>query len=125
MTGMVEGFPASDWIQAREVVRDLLIQRARRRTAQTITYSDLVAQLPVVIEPDDPRLSRLLDEISRVEFAEGRGFLTVLVVHKRGDLMPGKGFFDMAAGCGAVFADRERFWVEAFNEVLAAWRTND
>jgi len=42
--------------------------------AQTITYGDLVAQLPIAIEPNDPRLSKLLDEISRQEFAEGRGF---------------------------------------------------
>ncbi len=123
MTGMVEGFAASDWIQAREIARNLLIQRARRPAAQTITYGELVTQLPIVIEPDDPRLSKMLDEISRQEFAEGRGFLTVLVVHKWGDLMPGKGFFDMAADCGAAFTSRERFWAEAFNEVLSAWRT--
>ncbi|WNF53162.1 hypothetical protein [Pseudomonas sp. SG20052] len=122
MIGMVEGFPISDWIRARDVARDLLIQRARRPAAQTITYGDLVAQLPIAIEPDDPRLSKLLDEISRQEFAEGRGFLTVLVVHKRGDLMPGKGFFEMAADCGVAFTNRERFWTEAFNEVLWTWR---
>ncbi|WP_131679698.1 hypothetical protein [Metapseudomonas furukawaii] len=123
MTGMIQGFPASDWVRARNIARDVLVERARRPAAQTITYSDLVARLPIAIEPNDPRLSALLDEISRMEYAEGRGFLTVLVVHKRGDLMPGEGFFSMAAECGASFTDRERFWSDALNVVLFAWRS--
>lgn len=117
-----EGFALSDWIRARDVARDVLIQRARRPAAQAISYSDLVAQLPIALAPDDPRLSKLLDEISTQEYAEGRGFLTVLVVHRYGDMMPGKGFFDMAAACGARFTNREQFWTQAFNEVLTVWQ---
>lgn len=122
MIGLIHGFPASDWHQARERAREILIQRARRRGGQTITYSDLVAQLNLPIEASDPRLSFLLDEISTEEHSEGRGFLTVLVVHKFGDQMPGPGFFEMAERCGANIIDREEFWSSSFAEVLTTWQ---
>ncbi|CAK9890070.1 hypothetical protein [Pseudomonas fluorescens] len=117
MIGHIHGFVASDWIAAKR----LLIERARHRASQLISYSDLVCQLPLSIEASDPRLSYLLDEISRDEYTEGRGFLTVLVVHKYGS-RPGAGFYEMARGCGADFDDEEEFNIRAFNEVTGYWR---
>ena len=35
----------------------------------------------------------MLGEISSAEDAAGRGMLTVVVVHKAGDMQPGPGFF--------------------------------
>jgi len=114
----------SDWNTAKETARGILVRHAKRRAAQTITYGDLVAQLPISLEANDPRLSVMLDEISKEEYKAGRGFLTVLVVHKSGDLMPGQGFFKMATECGAVFIDRERFWCDAFKKVITYWQNN-
>lgn len=121
MTGMIHGFAASDWIVAREAARELLIKQARRPNP-LITYGDLVAQLPIALEPHDPRLSFLLDEISTSEHEQGRGFLTVLVVHKHGSAVPGPGFFAMARNNGEEFDDDLEFYMRAYNEVVGYWR---
>ena len=36
--------------------------------------------------------------------------LTVLVVHKTGDMEPGKGFYELAHSLGRDISDRERCW---------------
>jgi len=38
----------------------------------------------------------MLGEISQEEDAAGRGMLSVIVVHKVGDMQPGPGFFQLA-----------------------------
>ncbi len=120
--GMIQGFPASEWIAAREAARSLLIQRIGRPDP-FISYSALVALLPIVIEPDDPRLSELLDEVSSSEHEQGRGFLTVLVVHKRGSRVPGPGFFKMARRHGFEFDSNERFFLQEYQRLLSYWRS--
>ncbi|OLU22963.1 hypothetical protein BVH03_22195 [Pseudomonas sp. PA15(2017)] len=122
MTGMIQGFPASDWVRARDVAEEIISARAKRRGNQFISYTDLVAQLPLAIEPNDRRLSVMLDEISRKTHELGRGFLTVLVVHKNGDQFPGNGFFEMAELCGEDVSDREAFFIRAYNQVIEANR---
>ena len=42
----------------------------------------------------------MLGEISSEEDAAGRGMLTVLVVHRAGDMQPGPGFFELAKQLG-------------------------
>jgi hypothetical protein len=121
--GMIQGFPASDWIRAREQARELLIRRTARPNP-FIPYSDLVALLDLPIEAHDPRLSVLLDEISTSEHEEGRGFLTALVVHKHGSVMPGAGFFEMARRCGFEFVDEHDFFIQRFNHLIDYWRVN-
>lgn len=121
MIGHIHGFEASDWVAAKTVAKEILIGRARRRGNPLICYSDLVAQLPLAIEPSDPRLSDFLDEISVEEHSEGRGFLTVLVVHKYGDIKPGAGFYKMARKCGEQFDDEDEFHIRALNEVTGYW----
>ena len=64
----------------------------------------------------------MLGEISEEEDAAARGMLSVLVVHKGGDLMPGPGFFDLAASLGRNTTDRLKFWAEEFADVLSAHR---
>ena len=59
-----------------------------------IPYSEFVTRVHSIrIDAHDPRLAHFLEEISTEESAAGRGMLTALVVHKRGDLQPGPGFF--------------------------------
>ncbi|HGM5581255.1 TPA: hypothetical protein ACKP22_002954 [Pseudomonas putida] len=123
MIGHTHGFPDSDWAQAKTTARELLIRRARLKDREFVTYGELVTKLPLAIEPTDPRLSYLLDEISTEEYAEGRGFLTALVVHQE-DWLPGTGFFTMARRCGAEYKNQETFFLEAFNYVVEYWRAH-
>lgn len=69
-----------------------MIERAQIRGM--LSYSDLVQQIHAVhLEPHHPRPAHLLGEISSEGDAAGRGMLTVVVVHKVGDMEPGDGFF--------------------------------
>lgn len=121
MIGHIHGFIASEWINAQAVAREILVGRAKRRTSQLITYTQLVGMIPLAIEPHDYRLSFFLDEISRKEHQEGRGFLTVLVVHAQGSSNPGAGFYAMARECGEQFDDETEFFIRALNKVIGFW----
>jgi hypothetical protein len=54
----------------------------------------------------------LLGQISKAEDAEGRGMLSVIVVHKTGEKrgQPGDGFFKLAQEFGRDVRDRLQFW---------------
>jgi hypothetical protein len=121
--GLIQGFPASDWIRAREQAREILIRRTARPNP-FIPYSDLVTLLDLPIEAHDPRLSVLLDEISTKEHEEGRGFLTALVVHRHGSMVPGAGFFVMARRCGFDFDDEQDFFIKQYKYLMDYWREN-
>lgn len=95
---------------------------AQARKESPICYSDLCnAVKSIKFEPDSYALKTLLGEISTEEDEFGRGMLTVLVVHKTGDQMPGNGFFDLAAKLGRDTSNREKLWIEEFSKVCAAW----
>ena len=87
-----------------------------------IAYSDLVAETRSLdLEPQDDRLAHLLGEISTAEHEAGRGMLTVVVVHKHGDQMPGPGFFQLARSLGHDTKDREAFWIAELEKVYGVW----
>lgn len=114
------GFPAADWAAAKEEARQAMIARARRR--KLITYSELVTEIRALdLEPQSPQLAHLLGEISTEEHAAGRGMLSVVVVHKTGDGMPGSGFFELADSLGHDTRDRVAFWAGELAKVHAAW----
>ena len=114
------GFPAADWEAAKEEARQAMIARARGR--RLITYSELVAEIRALdLEPQSPQLAHMLGEISTAEHAAGRGMLTVTVVHKDGDQMPGSGFFELAQSLGHDTRDRVAFWIAELAKVHAAW----
>jgi hypothetical protein len=97
------GYENADWEAAKEEMRSILIERARvgGEVKGTIPYSDLVNQVTTIhLEPDSYALAAMLGEISSEEDAAGRGMLTVIVVHKEGDMQPGPGFFDLAKRLG-------------------------
>jgi len=114
------GYPAKIWDLAKEQGRSAISKRAQ--LGQTMTYQDLTREISsITFNPDDFALKTLLGEISTEEDSWGRGMLTVLVVHKTGDKMPGNGFFKLAAELGRNTSDRERLWSEELKKVCAAW----
>ena len=87
-----------------------------------IAYSDLVRKITsCVLEPNGAPLAHMLGEISLEEDEEGRGLLTVGVVHKTGDMKPGPGFFWLARSRGRQVVDEEEFWIEELHNVYNAW----
>ena len=87
-----------------------------------MSYSDLVEQITSCdLDPHGPRLAQMLFEISTEEDEEGRGLLTVVVVHKTGDRKPGPGFFRLAAIRGRDASDSDRCWIEELKRVHDVW----
>jgi hypothetical protein len=50
------------------------------------------------------------------------GMLSVIVVHKHGDMQPGKGFYHLAKSIGRDVTDELKCWVDEFNYVHSYWR---
>jgi hypothetical protein len=97
----------------------VLVDCARRQT--TIAYSELVQKIKVLdLQAHDPRLDGLLGQISIEETGHGHRMLSVLVVHKSGDLRPGRGFYECAEALGLDTSDEDRLWVDQ----LPASRSN-
>lgn len=118
--GLKHGFAQSDWDAAKEEARTIMIERAKLRGM--IPYSQLVRQIKSIkIEAHDPRLFHMLGEISSEEDAAGRGMLTVLVVHKVGDMQPGPGFFELAKLLGRNTSNILKCWVDELHKVHAIW----
>ena len=118
--GFAHGYPQVDWDAGKEEARKVMIERAKVRGM--IPYSDLVKQITRIrLEAHDPRLFHLLGEISSEEDAAGRGMLTVVVVHKAGDMQPGPGFFELAKKLGRNTSNLLECWVEELQRVHAYW----
>jgi len=116
------GIQEDDWDAAKSEIRDVLAARARVRGM--IPYSELVSKLTTVrLEPDSFALAALLGEVSTEEDAAGRGMLSVIVVHKNGDMQPGSGFFDLASQLGRDTTDIIRRWVDELHAVHRYWST--
>lgn len=114
------GISVQDWDSAKTEARAAMIERAKVRGM--IPYSELVAQISAVrFEAHDQRLFHLLGEISVEENIAGRGMLSVVVVHKRGDMQPGPGFFILGQHLGYNTKDLLRFWIEQLKKVHAVW----
>jgi hypothetical protein len=113
-------FTPSEWSAGKAEIVGILQALARRR--DTITYSDLSQQLRSITIPyNDPAMAVMLDEISTEEFQAGRGMLSVIVIHKTGDQIPGPGFFKLAKSLGRKVTDREVFWIAELNAVYGYW----
>ena len=114
------GFSKADWENSKNQARDAMIARAKVRGM--IPYSDLVREITSInLGAHDPRLAHMLGEISSEEDASGRGMLTVVVVHKAGDMQPGPGFFELAKSLGRDTSDILQCWVTELHRVHAYW----
>lgn len=117
---MPYGYSQTAWNAAKNEAREAMIARAKVRGM--IAYSDLTKEIRAIrFAPDDFALAQLLGEISTDEDAAGRGMLTVLVVHKLGDMEPGNGFYELARALGRSTADPVKFWIEELHRVHAQW----
>jgi hypothetical protein len=109
---------------ARQTILEILIALARKR--ERISYSDLVQDLNRKIEglnlwERDPRLEVWLTDISLTEAKAGRGMLSVLVVHKAKDKLPGNHFYDVVTELGYDATDRRKFCNAEFKVVCQYW----
>ena len=103
---------------------DRLRQVARAR--DTVFYSEIAPT--VGIDTGNPNFAALvghiLDEVNRVEFAQGRPLLSAIVISKENN-MPGRGFFECARDLGRYSGkgDLEHlgFWVEELRRVHDYW----
>ena len=114
------GFTRTGWEVTKAEIRTELVARAKTRGQ--VAYSELVALLTSArLEAWDPRLFALLGEIATCEEKAGRGLLSVLVVHKRGDNEPGKGFFELAKYFNRTISNHTVFWAEEMKRVHVYW----
>lgn len=112
------GYPLGKWNEAKEDMKQILIERARVRGM--IPYSELVKKVKAIrLEPESYALAAMLGEISGEEDAAGHGMLSVIVVHKSGDMQPGPGFFDYANERGRDTTDILKCWVDELKKVHA------
>ncbi len=117
---MPYGYSDAEWGQGKAEMAEIL-----RRTAQSrsmITYGDLSNRLKSIrIEPHEAAMGAMLGQISTQESQSGHGMLSVVVVHKYGDMEPGPGFYDCAADLGLDVSDRVAFWVGELHKVHGYW----
>jgi hypothetical protein len=115
------GIPMKVWDAAKEEALNAMRDRAAVRGM--IPYSDLVKSIKnFKFGAHDIRLFDLLGEISMDEAEAGRGMLSVVVVHKHGDMQPGPGFFKFAEELGIKSTrDQLKFWIDELNKVHHYW----
>jgi molybdopterin synthase catalytic subunit len=114
------GYEQQVWDQAKAEMREALIERAKFRGM--IPYSELVEKITTIeLEPNSYALAAMLGEVSTEEAAADRGMLSVLVVHKLGDMQPGPGFFELAKELGRDTSDILKCWVEELKKVHRVW----
>jgi hypothetical protein len=112
--------PPEDWAAAKEEIRLVLVEKAKSRTM--IPYSDLVGLVKAVhFNAFDQRLFAILGQLSVDEHEDGRPLLSVLVVHKTGDMKPGDGFFELAEALGRDTSDVLKAWITEVQKVYQYW----
>jgi hypothetical protein len=67
------------------------------------------------------RLFAILGQLSFDEHEAGRPLLSVLVVHKTGDMQPGDGFFELAESLGRDTSDIDKAWIAEVRMVFQHW----
>ena len=118
------GITDAQW-QSAVAEATAILRACARSQPGTITYSDLAAQLSSIsVQPHDLAMDYLLEPVSREEHAACRPLLSVIVVHKGGDMSPGSGFYDLARELGFNVSDRVAFWCSEFQRVTDYWRNH-
>ena len=112
-----DGYGLERWDKAVEEATIILKGCARDRNM--ITYSDLCSRIKTIAFNPHVEIGHLLEDVSRLSFERGEGILSVMVVHKCGDMIPGNGFFDLAKRVGYQFKDKDKFFVEELRRVWA------
>ena len=111
---------SGQWEEAKAQATEVLIDVAKGRGR--IAYSEPTPRIDAIdFEAEDPRFWHMLGEISQEEDAAGRGMLSAIVVHKSGDMIAGKGFYELAKKMGKKVSEVDRFWLQQFNRVHDYW----
>lgn len=75
----------------------------------------------IQVEPFDQRLWEIMGDVARNEADAGRGILSVVVVHKTGDMEPGNGFYELVKYYKRDLLDRQKCFIEELHKVHAQW----
>jgi hypothetical protein len=120
---MPHGFSGAEWVAGLAEMTAILQQKAS--SLSMITYSELSKQMrTVAIGYHDPAMDDMLLDVSRNEASQGRGLLSVIVVHKHGDMEPGNGFYGLAESMGLDTSHRTACWIRELHKVHAYWSRN-
>jgi len=115
------GLTKTQWENAKAQAFAVLQEVAHRRGL--ITYGDLARRITAYpLEAHNFALHWIIGELSKDEYANNRGMISALVVHKYGDMEPGGGFYDLAHDLGIKTRDRLVLWVEEVKKVHAVWQ---
>jgi hypothetical protein len=107
------------WELAKDQAQKALTELASRQALTS--YSELSRRITATaFEPEGYDFHYLLGELSEESEAEGKGMISVLVVHKE-DGYPGKGFFVLAQQLGRDVTDRDRCFAEELGRVFRAY----
>lgn len=95
---------------------------ARARVRGMLSYGELANQLTTIrIEPHDPKLWAIIGDVASDEATVGRGLLSVVVVHKSGDMEPGPGFYELAKYFGRKTSDKTKCFIAELHLVHSQW----
>jgi len=84
-----------DWDRAKKQIKSILREQAKM--GKVITYIGLTRKILVIhLRASSPALISMLKEVSEEEDSIRHGMLSVVVVGKRCDKLPGEGFFVLA-----------------------------
>lgn len=114
-----------DWLAKYVAVVDEL--RAVAAAGKTIWYqqlsNDIGLGLDMQITNERRRLGALLGLVSAAEHRAGRPMLSAVVVHKKGRLQPGTGFYECARAIGKLPSDapEQPFFEEELRAVHRYW----
>ena len=105
-----------------QVLYERLCEVARQGNITHYSEISPLVGLDMAIPEHRNQMSTLLDQISRQEHAQGRPFLSAVVIHMD-DNIPGNGFFTLAADLNLFRGgDRFTFFVEELRRVHDHWR---
>lgn len=115
-----------------KIVRSYLIDLARKKHSQIVTYqilcNDCGLKLDMALPSDRNEIGRILGEISEFEFNNNRPLLSALVIRKNDDY-EGDGFYKLAESLGFGYwkkLKREGFFeIEQMKEVIDKWSNDE
>ena len=114
------------WDTLKKVTRELLESRLKS-TGPKFTYTKfrdlLERRTGQYFGVRDKRFHDLLCDVCRETEKEGKGLISVIVVHAGPDQLPGREFFTLAEELGRTVADRRQFWKEENARVRKKYRT--
>jgi hypothetical protein len=114
------GFTKKQWEGFKDESREIMVEVARQRGM--ITYGELATRMTTIqVEPHDMILWEIIGDVARDEEAAKRGLLSVVVVHKHGDMEPGYGFYDLANYFGRNTTDKTKCFIDEMHNVHRMW----